>query len=85
MNGSGSAYVRGNDITCLVWGTSPFTREEGSGIKYGGWTVSEVQSLFFWRVTSLRMGVVTTGGGTFLLDNTTLCGGGVRFDLEEGV
>ena len=26
----------------------------------------------------------STGGGTFLLEDTSLCGG-VRFDLEEGV
>ena len=36
-------------------------------------------------LTSLRRGVVSTGGGAFLLVDTTLCGGGVRFDLEEGV
>ena len=29
-------------------------------------------------------GVVSTGGGTFLLEDTSFCGG-VRFDLEEGV
>ena len=29
-------------------------------------------------------GVVSTGGGTFLLEDTRFCGG-VRFDLEEGV
>ena len=52
---------------------------------YGGWIVSKVQSLFWRRVTSLRRGVVSTGGGTFQLEDTTICGGGVRFDLEEGV
>ena len=30
-------------------------------------------------------GVVSTGGGVFQLEDTTFCGGGVRFDLEEGV
>ena len=29
--------------------------------------------------------MVLTGGGAFLLEDTTLCGGGVGFDLEEGV
>ena len=29
-------------------------------------------------------GVVSTGGGTFLLEDTSFCGG-VHFDLEEGV
>ena len=29
--------------------------------------------------------MVSTGGGAFLLEDTTLCGGGVHFDLEEGV
>ena len=52
---------------------------------YGGWIVSKVQSLFWRRLTSLRRGVVSTGGGAFQLENTTICGGGVRFDLEEGV
>ena len=28
--------------------------------------------------------MVSTGGGTFLLEDTSFCGG-VRFDLEEGV
>ena len=51
---------------------------------YGGWIVSKVQSVFWRRVTSLRRGVVSTGGGTFLLEDTSFCGG-VRFDLEEGV
>ena len=40
-----------------------------------GWIVSKVQSLFWRRVTS---------GGAFQLEDTTFCGGGVRFDLEEG-
>ena len=48
-----------------------------------GWIVSKVQSVFWRRVTSLRRGVVSTGGGTFLLEDTSFCGG-VRFDLEEG-
>ena len=52
--------------------------------EYGGWIVSKVQSVFWRRVTSLRRGVVSTGGGTFLLEDTSFCGG-VRFDLEEGV
>ena len=30
-------------------------------------------------------GVVSTGGGAFQLEDTTFCGGGVRFDLEEGI
>ena len=51
---------------------------------YGGWIVSKVQSVFWRRVTSLRRGVVSTAGGTFLLEDTNFCGG-VRFDLEEGV
>ena len=46
--------------------------------------MSKVQSLFWRRVTSLRRGVVSTGGGTFLLEDTSFCGG-VHFDLEEGV
>ena len=29
-------------------------------------------------------GVVSTERDAFLLEDTTLCGGGVRFDLEEG-
>ena len=29
--------------------------------------------------------MVSTGGGAFQLEDTTICGGGVRFDLEEGV
>ena len=29
--------------------------------------------------------MVSTGGGAFQLEDTTFCGGGVRFDLEEGV
>ena len=29
--------------------------------------------------------MVSTGGGAFLLEDTTLYGGGVRFDLEEGI
>ena len=29
--------------------------------------------------------MVSTGGDAFLLEDTTFCGGGVRFDLEEGV
>ena len=45
--------------------------------------MSKVQSVFWRRVTSLRRGVVSTGGGTFLLEDTSFCGG-VRFDLEEG-
>ena len=49
-----------------------------------GCIASKVQSLF-WRVTSLRRGVVLTGRNAFLLEDTTLCGGGVHFDLEEGV
>ena len=52
---------------------------------YGGWIVSKVQSVFWRRVTSLRRGVVSTGGGAFQLEDTTFCGGAVRFDLEEGV
>ena len=52
---------------------------------YGGWIVSKVQSLFWRRVNSLRRGVVSIGGGAFQLEDTTSCGGGVRFDLEEGV
>ena len=44
-----------------------------------------VQSLFWRRVTSLRRVVVLTGGGAFQLEDTTFYGGGVRFDLEEGV
>ena len=55
------------------------------GKNYGGWIVSKVQSLFWRRVTSLRRGVVSTGGDAFQLEDTTFCGGGVRFDLEEGV
>ena len=51
---------------------------------YGGWIVSKVQSVFWRRVTSLRRGVVSTGGGTFLLEDASFCGG-VYFDLEEGV
>ena len=49
--------------------------------------MSKVQSLFWRRVTSLRGGggIVSTGGGAFQLEDTTFCGGGVRFDLEEGV
>ena len=39
--------------------------------------MSKVQSLL-WRV-------VSTGGGAFLLEDTTLRGGGVYFDLEEGL
>ena len=54
-------------------------------IQYGGWIVSKVQSLFWRRVNSLRRGVVSTGGGAFQLEDTTFCGGGVRFDLEERV
>ena len=54
-------------------------------VRYGGWIVSKVQSLFWRRVTSLRRGAVSTGGGAFHLEDTTFCGGGVRFDLEEGV
>ena len=57
----------------------------GYPTNYGGWIVSKVQSLFWRRVTSLRRGVVSTGGGAFQLEDTTICGGGVRFDLEEGV
>ena len=53
-------------------------------LSYEGWIVSKVQSVFWRRVTSLRRGVVSTGGGTFLLEDTSFCGG-VRFDLEEGV
>ena len=53
-------------------------------VSYGGWMVSKVQSVFWRRVTSLRRGVVSTGGGTFLLEDTSFYGG-VRFDLEEGV
>ena len=30
-------------------------------------------------------GVVSTRGGAFLLEDTTLCRGGVHPDLEEGV
>ena len=30
-------------------------------------------------------GVVLTGGGAFQLEDTIFCGGGVRFDLKEGV
>ena len=30
-------------------------------------------------------GVVSTGGGAFQLEDTTFCGGRVRFDLKEGV
>ena len=52
-------------------------------LTYGGWIVSKVQSVFWRRVTSLRRGVVSTGGGTFLLEDTSFCGG-VCFDLEEG-
>ena len=44
----------------------------------------KVQSVFWRRVTSLRRGVVSTGGDTFLLKDTSFCGG-VHFDLEEGV
>ena len=29
--------------------------------------------------------MVSTEGGAFQLEDTTFCGGGVRFDLEEGV
>ena len=48
--------------------------------------MSKVQSLFWRRVSSLRKGVVSTGGGAFLLEDTIIfCGGGVRFDLKEGV
>ena len=47
--------------------------------------MSKVESLFWKRVTSLRRGVVSTGGGAFLLEDTTVCGGGVHFDLEEAV
>ena len=46
----------------------------------GAGIVSKVQSLF-WRT----WGAVSTGGGAFHLEDTTFCGGGVRFDLEEGV
>ena len=46
--------------------------------------MSKVQSLFWRRVTSLREGAVSTGGGAFQLEDTTFCGGGVRSDLEEG-
>ena len=46
--------------------------------------MSKVQSLFWRRVTSLRRGAVSTGGGAYLED-TTSCGGGVPFDLEDGV
>ena len=46
--------------------------------------MSKVQSLFWRRVTSLRRGMVSTGGGAFQLEDTSFCGG-VRFDLEEGV
>ena len=53
-------------------------------LEYGGWIVSKVQSVFWRRVTSLRRGVVSTGGGTFQLEDTSFCGG-VHFDLEEGV
>ena len=42
--------------------------------------MSKVQSLFWRRVTSLRR-----GPGAFQLEDTTFCGGGVHFDLEEGV
>ena len=28
--------------------------------------------------------MVSTGGGAFQLEDTTICVGGVRFDLEEG-
>ena len=28
--------------------------------------------------------MVSTGGGAFQLEDTTICGGGVRFDLEGG-
>ena len=45
--------------------------------------MSRVQSLFWRRVTSLRRGAISTGGGAFLLEDTTFCGG-VYFDLEEG-
>ena len=47
--------------------------------------MSKVQPLFWRRVTSLKRGVVLTGGGAIQLEDTTSCGGGVRFDLEEGV
>ena len=46
---------------------------------YGGWIVSKVQSLFW------RRGAVSTEGGAFHLEYTTFCGGGVRFDLKEGL
>ena len=67
--------------------TSILIKSSGGNLSdyYGGWIVSKVQSLFWRRVTSLRRGVVSTGGGAFQLEDTTFCGGGVRFDLEEGV
>ena len=36
-------------------------------------------------VTVLEEGEFTEEGGDFQLEDTTFCGGGVRFDLEEGV
>ena len=51
------------------------------------WGVDSVKS----TVTVLEEGnfteevVVSTGGGAFHLEDTTFCGGGVRFDLEEGI
>ena len=51
------------------------------------WGVDSVKSTVtvLEEVTLLRRGVVSTGGGAFQLEDTTFCGGGVRFDLEEGV
>ena len=53
-------------------------------VRYGGWIVSKVQSLFWRRVTSLRKGVVSTERGAFHLEDITFCGG-VCFVLKEGV
>ena len=48
--------------------------------------MSEVQSLF-WKEGDFteKRGGFNWRGGAFLLEDTTLCGGGVHFDLEEGV
>ena len=61
-------------------------------VGYGGWIVSKVQSLFWRRVTSLRRGVVSTGGGAFQLEGCVLIsrrgssssGVGGHTSLEEG-
>ena len=53
------------------------------------WGVDSVKSIYIVTVLEegdfTEGGVVSTGGSAFLSEDTSFYGGGVRFDLEEGV